>query len=180
MSTTRAMERQYSPVAKFLHWVVAACVIFIIPAGILMVNVDLPDSLRNNIYSLHKAFGVLILALMAARIGYRLTAGAPPTPDVLTPTQYAVSRAVHFTLYLLLVAMPILGWAGTSAFPAPVPFFGLFELPALVGKDRELSELLLTIHSYLGFFLAGLAVLHIGAALYHGLVRRDGVLSRMI
>jgi cytochrome b561 len=87
---------------------------------------------------------------------------------------------VHVTLYVLLIAMPLLGWAGTSAFPAPVPFFGLFEMPALVGEDRELSKLLLWIHGYLGFFLAGVAVLHIGAGLYHGIVRRDGVLSRMI
>lgn len=180
MATATAVEREYSALAKLLHWVIAVCVIFMIPAGIAMVNLDLSDALRNNLYSLHKAFGVLILALMAARVGYRLTFGAPPASGVLTPTQYVVSRIVHFTLYVLLIVMPILGWAGTSAFPAPVPFFGLFEMPALLGKDRALSELLLTIHGYLGFFLAGVVVLHIGAGLYHGIVRRDGVLSRMI
>ncbi len=180
MATATAVERDYSLAAKFLHWAVAACVIFLIPSGILMVNVDLADALRNDLYSLHKAFGVLVLALMAMRVGYRLTLGAPAASGVLTPAQYVVSRIVHVTLYLLLIAMPILGWAGTSAFPAPVPFFGLFELPALIGPDRELSKQLLTIHSYLGFFLAGVAVLHIAAGLYHGIVRRDGVLSRMI
>jgi len=180
MATATAVERDYSLVAKFFHWAVAACVIFLIPSGILMVNVDLSRALTNDLYSLHKAFGVLVLALMAMRIGYRLTAGAPAASGALTPTQYLVSRIVHATLYVLLIAMPLLGWAGTSAFPAPVPFFGLFELPALVGEDRELSELLLWIHGYLGFFLAGVAVLHIGAGLYHGIVRRDGVLSRMI
>lgn len=180
MATATAVERDYSLVAKLFHWLVAACVIFIIPVGILMVNVDLPDATRNNLYSLHKAFGVLILALMAMRIGYRLTAGAPPASGVLTPTQYVVSRIVHFTLYVLLIAMPILGWAGTSAFPAPVPFFGLFEMPALLDKDRELSKLLLSIHGYMGFFLTGVVILHIAAGIYHGFVRRDGVLSRMI
>ncbi len=180
MATATAVERDYSLAAKFFHWAVAACVIFLIPSGILMVNFDLADALRNDLYSLHKAFGVLVLALMAMRIGYRLTAGAPPASGTLTPAQYVVSRIVHVTLYLLLIAMPLLGWAGTSAFPAPVPFFGLFEMPALVGEDRELSKLLLWIHSYLGFFLAGVAVLHIAAGLYHGIVRRDGVLSRMI
>jgi len=180
MATATAVERDYSLVAKLLHWVIAVCVILIIPAGILMVNVELSDALRNDLYSLHKAFGILILALMAVRVGYRLTIGAPAASGALTPAQYLISRIVHFTLYALLIVMPILGWAGTSAFPAPVPFFGLFEMPALVGEDRELSKLLLWIHGYMGFFLAGVAVLHIAAGLYHGLVRRDGVLSRMI
>ncbi len=180
MATATAVERDYSPIAKLLHWLVAACVIFIIPAGIVMVNVELSDAVRNNLYSLHKAFGILILGLMAVRIGYRLTFGAPAASGALTPTQYVVSRIVHFTLYVLLIAMPILGWAGTSAFPAPVPFFGLFEMPALLGEDRELSKQLLAIHGYMGFFLAGVAVLHIAAGIYHGFIRRDGVLSRMI
>jgi cytochrome b561 len=180
MATGTAIERDYSAFAKLLHWLVAACVIFTIPIGIAIVNLDLATPLRNDLYSLHKAVGVLILALMAMRIGYRLTAGAPPASGALTPTQYVVSRIVHVTLYVLLIAMPILGWAGTSAFPAPVPFFGLFEMPALIGPDRELSKQLLAIHGYMGFFLTGVALLHIGAGLYHGLVRRDGVLSRMI
>lgn len=179
MVTVTQVERDYSIIAKLLHWLVAVCVIFMIPAGIVMVNVELADSVRNNLYSLHKAFGVLVLGLMAVRVGYRLTFGAPSASGVLTPTQYLVSRVVHVTLYVLLIAMPVLGWAGTSAFPAPVPFFGLFEMPALVGEDRELSELLLWIHGYLGFFLTGVAVLHISAGLYHGFVRRDGVLGRM-
>lgn len=180
MATATAVERDYSVIAKFLHWVIAACVIFIIPAGIVMVNLDLSDALRNNLYNLHRSFGVLVLALMAARVGYRLSMGAPPPSGALTPTQRVVSRIVHTGLYILLIAMPLIGWIGTSAYPATISVFGLFDMPALVGKDRELSELLLTIHGYLGFFLAGVIVLHIGAALYHGLIRRDGVLSRMI
>jgi len=180
MATATAVNREYSLIAKLLHWVIAACVIFTIPIGIAMVNFDLSRGLTNDLYSLHKALGILILALMAMRIGYRLTAGAPPASGALTPAQYIVSRIVHFTLYVLLIAMPVLGWAGTSAFPAPVPFFGLFEMPALLDKDRELSKLLLSIHGYMGFFLTGVAILHIAAGLYHGIVRRDGVLSRMI
>jgi len=180
MAMATAVDRDYSLAAKFLHWAVAACVIFLIPSGILMVNVDLSRALTNNLYDLHKSFGVVVLALMAMRVGYRLTLGAPAASGVLTPAQFVVSRIVHFTLYVLLVAMPLLGWAGTSAFPAPVPVFGLFEMPALVGEDRELSKLLLWIHGYMGFFLAGVATLHIAAGLYHGIVRRDGVLTRMI
>jgi cytochrome b561 len=180
MATATAVERDYSVIAKLLHWLVAACVIFTIPVGIAMVNLDLSQALTNELYSLHKAFGVLILALMAMRIGYRLTAGAPAASGALTPAQYVVSRIVHATLYVLLIVMPILGWAGTSAFPAPVPFFGLFEMPALIGENRELSKQLLRIHGYMGFFLTGVAILHIGAGLYHGIIRRDGVLSRMI
>ncbi|MFP3921966.1 MAG: cytochrome b [Dichotomicrobium sp.] len=179
MATATAVDRDYSLPAKLLHWVIAACVIFIIPAGIVMVNLE-SGPLQDQLFNLHRSFGALVLALMAVRVGYRLTFGAPPASGVLTPAQYVISRIVHTGLYVLLIAQPIIGWVGTSAYPAPISFFGLFDLPALVGKNRELSETLLSIHGYLGFLIAAVVILHIAAALYHGIVRRDGVLSRMI
>lgn len=179
MATATAVDRDYSLPAKLLHWVIAACVIFIIPAGIVMVNLE-SGPLQNQLFDLHRSFGALVLALMAVRVGYRLTFGAPPASGVLTPAQYVISRIVHTGLYVLLIAQPIIGWVGTSAYPATISVFGLFDLPALVGKDRELSETLLSIHGYLGFLIAAMVILHIAAALYHGIVRRDGVLSRML
>ena len=87
---------------------------------------------------------------------------------------------LHRLLYVLLFAMPLLGWAGTSAFPAKIMVFGLFELPPLVEPDRALSELLLGIHWRLAFVLCALIVGHVGAALYHHFVRKDRILMRMI
>jgi cytochrome b561 len=82
-------------------------------------------------------------------------------------------------LYALILSMPILGWAATSAYPAPIPFFGLLDVPPLIGADRALSEQLFAVHAIMGKIILGIVLIHIGAALHHGLSRRDGVLRRM-
>jgi cytochrome b561 len=177
---TVAMERSdYSLFAKLLHWSIAAMVVFIIPAGIVMLNIGRGD-LQNQLFDLHRSFGILVLTLMMIRVGYRLTFGAPAAAAVLTPLQYQLSRAAHLGMYVLLIATPLIGWIGTSAYPATVNVFGLFAMPHLVGPDRALSETLLAIHGYMGIALGVIALIHIGAALYHGFIRRDGVLSRML
>src|SRR5262249_26148011 len=94
------------------------------------------------------------------------------------------ARGVHWALYALLVIQSVIGWIGTSAYPAPVPFFGLyfglFEMPQIWWEDRQLSNRLLTAHLWIGIFVAILLVAHIGAALRHHLVRRDEILLRML
>ena len=87
---------------------------------------------------------------------------------------------MHLALYGLLIAQPIIGWFATSAYGAQISFFGLFTLPALVEKDESLSKPLFQVHELIGFIIAGLLVMHIGAALYHYFIRRDGVLQRML
>lgn len=177
---TAAVQRSgYSAIAKLLHWLIAAMVVFIIPAGIAMVNIG-QGALQNQLFDLHRSFGIVVLSLMLIRVGYRLTFGAPAAAAVLTPLQYQISRIAHFSMYVLLVATPLIGWIGTSAYPATVNVFGLFAMPHLIGPDRALSETLLAIHGYMGFALGVIVIVHIGAALYHGLIRRDGVLSRML
>jgi cytochrome b561 len=87
---------------------------------------------------------------------------------------------MHRLLYVMLFAMPLLGWAGTSAFPATITVFGLFELPPLVGPDRELSALLLGLHWRLAFVLCVMIAGHVSAALYHHFVIKDETLKRML
>jgi cytochrome b561 len=72
------------------------------------------------------------------------------------------------------------GWIATSAYPAPVPFFGLFEMPPIWWADRALSERLFAVHLGIGIVMAGLMTAHIGAALFHHFVAKDQVLDRMI
>jgi cytochrome b561 len=83
-------------------------------------------------------------------------------------------------LYTLLIVQPFLGWFGTSAYPAPIIVFGLFELPPIWHEDRPLSDKVLTVHAVVGLAIATLVAMHIAAALYHHFVRRDGVLTRMV
>jgi cytochrome b561 len=79
-----------------------------------------------------------------------------------------------------LIVQPFLGWIGTSAYPAPIVVFGLFELPPIWHEDRAFSGRVLFVHSLVGLTIAILLAAHIGAALHHHFVRRDGILTRMI
>lgn len=169
----------YSPAAKAFHWGTALAVVIVIPLALAMVRVE-SGPLQNRLYDLHRSFGVLILILMAARLAWRLFRPAPPVVGGLPAWQVAAARISHWTLYAVLLAMPMLGWAGTSAFGAPITVFGLFEWPALLDKDQDLAGTLLAIHRWLGFGLCGLLALHAGAALHHHFIRRDETLMRML
>lgn len=177
--TTTPLRTEYSGFHKFLHWAVAVCVIFMIPAGFIMGSLPQGD-LQNTVYNLHKATGLLVLGLMLVRLANRLIAGAPPSEPSITTFQRIASHSVHGSLYVLLLAQPLLGWAANSYYGAVTPFFGLFEIPAAAVKDEALAERLFGAHNLIGFAIAGLIIVHIGAALYHYFVRRDGVLQRML
>ena len=169
---------RYTLVQKVLHWIIALAVIGALGAGAALDWLG-NGALKNQMYALHKATGMLILGLMIARVAVRLVFGAPPLPPEVPAWQRMAASASHFLLYALILAMPVVGWAATSAFPAPIPFFGLFDVPPLIGADRDLSKQLFRIHGVMGKAILALVLIHIGAALHHGLIEKDGVLRRM-
>jgi len=178
MAEQQAFER-YSGFARLMHWLVAVMIFGSIAAGLIMVNLK-PGDLQNQLYSTHKAFGIVILAFVAVRVLYRLINGAPRPEPSLSPLKRFVSQATHYALYALLIAMPILGWAGTSAFGAPVPIFGLFDMPPLIAKDQELAKQIFQWHKLGAYTMAALVIIHAGAALHHHFVLKDNVLRRML
>ena len=169
---------RYTLVQKLLHWLIALCVI-----GALAVGASLDwlenGAFKNGLYDLHKATGMLILGLMLLRLVARIVFGAPPLPPDVPSWQRTAAAGSHLMLYVLILLMPVVGWAATSAFPAPIPFFGLFDVPPLIGADRDLSKQLFAIHHWMGITILALVALHIGAALHHEIVKKDGVLRRM-
>ena len=169
----------YSGLAKILHWSVALAVLATLLIGVAMVRVG-EGPLQNGLYFVHKSLGVPIFLLMAWRIAYRLTAGAPAAEPGLARWQRAASSAVHGLLYVLLLAMPVLGYLALSAFGAATPVFGLFDLPPVLAKDPALADRLFALHRWTGFAVAGLAAAHIGGALQHHFIHKDGVLRRML
>jgi cytochrome b561 len=176
---TPILREEYTGTAKFFHWTVAACVLITIPLGLVMGS--LPEGPAMNAgYTVHKSLGVLILMLMILRLGYRLMVGWPAPEPTITAAQRIASHAVHNLLYVLLIAQGLLGWYANSVYGAATPFFGLFELPSLAAKDEPFAEKLFAVHEAIGITIAGLLVVHIGAALYHYFIRRDGVLQRML
>lgn len=176
--TERHDAGRYRPPARLLHWLVALIVLGMIPVGITMGRLD-GGPLQDWLFFLHEAFGFTVFVLVLVRLAYRITHTPPPLPPSVPRWQQMAAGAVHTALYVLLIAQPIVGWLGANAFGATVSIFGLFDLPMLLAKNEPLAKSILTVHDFVGFAIAGLLVIHIGAALTHGLVQKDGVLQRM-
>jgi cytochrome b561 len=179
MTDMTAAAPGYTLTARVLHWTVATLVLLMIPLGIVIAN-EWGGPAQQFLYNLHKSIGATLLPLVVIRLLYRLTHPAPPLPSGIPAIQQFAAHATHWALYVLILLQPIVGYIMTSAYPAPVPFFGLFNLPSIWPENRALSEQLSVVHLYLGVAIAVVAAVHIGAALFHHFVRKDRVLMRMI
>jgi cytochrome b561 len=169
----------YSVTARVLHWIVAVFVLTQVPLGIVIVN-KWGGEIQEALYDLHKSIGAVLVPLIFIRVIYRLMNSPAPLPKEVPQLQQVAARATHRTLYGLLVLQPMIGWIATSAYPAPVPVFGLFNMPLIWPENRELSGQLFVVHRWLGIVIAIVAAIHIGAALYHHFVQKDRVLMRMV
>ena len=170
----------YTATARVLHWVIAVMVLVMVPLGIVITN-EWGGPMQQPLYNLQESLGAVLLPLVVVRLIWRLANPPLPLPaDIPAASQQAAAHTVHWTLYALLLVQPLLGWIATSAYPAPVPVFGLFELPRIWGEDRALSERLFAVHRWVGIALGVVALGHIGAALQHHFLRRDRILMRMI
>jgi len=176
---------RYTLLQRLLHWIVAVLVIGVLGVGLTLgflgfegAKQAFGETATNVLYNLHKTFGVIVLALMTLRLIARLTLGRPEYAPPLPRLNRVASAIVHGLLYVALLAQPMLGWAATAAGGFPVEFFNA-KLPALIGKDEALSELLYAIHGGVGWLILALIAVHVGAALMHAYVKRDTVMQRM-
>ncbi len=177
-------KHRFSLVQRLLHWLLAAIVVCVLAVGLtLMVlgyqgSVDsFGQAVTDTLYKYHKTFGILVLLLMLLRAGLRWWLPVPAYQPPLSPLEQTLSHLVHISFYLLLIAMPIVGWLATAAGGYPIQFFEL-ELPRLIGKNEELSETLFNLHGLAGLLLLALILLHIAAGVRHWL-RKDGVMRRI-
>jgi cytochrome b561 len=180
VSNARARLLGYPASAKLMHWLVAVAVVTLLCTGPVMKRLVPEGPLRESLYNFHEALGALVLIVMVARLARRLAFGVPPPDPILSPFERRASLAAQHALYLLLFVVPLLGWAGTNAYGDPVNVFGLFTFPTIMGKDQPLSDRIFVWHLAGGVLVAAIVVLHAAGALYHGLVKRDGVLGRML
>ncbi len=175
------MERHitgYSVMGKAYHWLMALLVFIMVPMGLVMADLQ-PGALQNAFFFYHKSIGILLFVLVVLRLLQHWITPPPPPPVSLAPPLRIVSRTVHGLLYLVLILNPILGWIGLSLYGAPIPFFGLFDLPSLTEQNRANAEGVLDFHETIGVIFAWLVGLHILGALYHGIIARDGIAERM-
>lgn len=173
------MDERYRPSIQLLHWLIALTVIGLLIVG-LILRFDLaPKPVRPALGFLHMSFGLSVLGLMVIRVFIRRRAGVPPLPDTISP---AIRRAAHATqmlFYVLLVAMPVFGVLFVEAHGKPVPFFGLFTLPAFAGKNEGVEEVFEFLHFWGGMTVIALLLLHVGGAMRHEM-RGEPIVSRML
>ena len=169
----------YTPTAISLHWLIVALLIGQFTFAWTMPHIG-RDTPVTTLISLHFTFGVMILAVAIVRLVWRASHGEPAPEDGLPAWQTASARIVHWLLYLLLFVLPVLGWINASWRGMPIVMFGL-ELPMLVAKRAPGWQWTGDVHVVLSnYLLLALVGLHVAAALYHYLIRRDGVLQRML
>jgi len=173
---------RYHLLARVLHALLGLLLVGMFAVGLYMA--DLPFSpLRLKLYNWHKWAGVVVLTLSLVRLLWRLASPPPALPttvfNAMAPWQRRAHGAAHLGLYVLFFSVPLLGWAYSSASGFPLMVFGVWPLPDWVPVNETLAGLLKPAHRYAAYALAGLVAVHVGAALKHHFVDRDGLLSRM-
>jgi cytochrome b561 len=181
-TVTALPPRRYHPLSIALHWLLAIGIVGAFGVGLYMA--DLPFSpTRLKLYNWHKWAGVTILSLSALRLAWRLVQRPPALPkriqNAMPGWQTTAFHATHHLMYLLFFAVPLTGWAYSSAAGFPIVWFGVLPLPDFVPVDKALAEMIKPVHALSAFALAALVVAHVGAALKHQFIDRDRLLGRM-
>ncbi len=170
---------RYTRTAVALHWLIALLIFGVFPLGVYMSDLPLsPDKLR--LYSYHKWIGMSVLLLAVLRLLWRLRYPPPPLLPGMPRWQEIAAHAVHHSLYLLVLAVPLSGWLMSSALGFSVVWFGVLPLPDLIAKDKPLGDALKAVHESLNYALLLLVLAHVGGALKHQFMDRDGTLARML
>jgi cytochrome b561 len=169
--------QRFTPLQRLLHWLMAFCILAMLFIGVGMVSTVAPKYL--TLVSIHKPLGIAILVLALIRLAVRLRYGAPLLPADLPEPMRLAAHLSHYALYILMIAMPLLGWSMLSAAAYPIVLYGSVRLPPILPQSDSLHTLLWNAHFYLAFLFFALILMHFAAALFHALVRRDGVFETM-
>jgi cytochrome b561 len=182
-----ASPTRYNGVAIAIHWLTAVAIVTQFALGWTMISLRPPSYLHFTLHQWHKSIGITILALSVLRLLWRLLHRQPPLPATMPTWEKRVAKLSHVTLYVLLIALPISGWAVVSASPLNIPtlLYGVLPLPHLpvladLPDEREAQDSLKALHEIGGWILALLLAGHVTAALRHHFLLRDDVLVRML
>jgi cytochrome b561 len=172
------MATHYTRTAVGLHWLIAGLVLAALFMGWTMTSMEFSPG-KLKLYNYHKWIGVTVLSLAVLRIVWRLTHHAPPL-EIMPRWRQTAVHASHGMLYLLMLTVPLSGWAYSNASGYSIVYLGKLPLPDLVDKDKALAEQLLQVHHVLAMVFAGFVLLHVLAALQHHFIHKDGTLRRML
>lgn len=178
---------RYGMVAILLHWLIAGIIFIQLWIGFWMEDLAKGSFDRFQALQWHKSVGLTILILSVGRLAWRLMNPAPPAPPHMKPAERRLAGAAHVGLYILMITVPLAGWATVSASPLGLPttLYGVIDWPHIPmlanAADKEAAEHLMhEIHEVLVFSLIGLFLLHILAAVRHQYLLKDNVVARML
>lgn len=183
---TRHSSR-YSHMAMLLHWIIAAMILINLVLGWRMSF--LTGMAQFDMFQLHKSVGITVLVLTAARLIWRLTHPAPALPRTMARWERFGAHATHWFFYLMMIGMPLTGWAMVSVSPWNIPTLLWHWIPwphiavlhdLTPARKAGVEAATGSIHLYLAFGGATLIALHVAAALKHQFITKDGVLGRMV
>jgi cytochrome b561 len=172
-----SVSPRFSLPSRLMHWLMAVLIV-----AMLFIGVGMAASVSQRyslLVSIHKPLGMVILVLVAIRFANRLFNNPPPLPANLPLIQRLAAHASHMVLYVLMFVMPLLGWSMLSAEGYPIVLFGSWQLPPILPQQEAVYAVLRRSHTILAYVLFVTVMMHLAAALYHGLIRRDGVLESM-
>ncbi|HEY3889093.1 MAG TPA: cytochrome b [Caulobacteraceae bacterium] len=174
------MQLRYSRTNQALHWVTALCMFAILPLAWVMTNARQGTPFSEALFNWHKTLGAIVLLVTIWRLGWRFIDGPPPYPPIIAAWERALSRTAYWLFFFILLWMPITGFLTSSYGGHAVKLFNLIPTPLLLPKDKGLSELFATLHGLGQWAVYALILAHLGAVAFHLIVRRDGVLGRML
>ena len=176
-STRSTRPTHFALPQRVLHWLMAACILTMLFIGVGMVSTI--SSKYLTLVQIHKPLGIAILTLALIRLLLRFYYGSPALPaDLPIPIKLAAESSMVI-FYVLMIAMPLIGWAMLSAAAYPVVLFGSVHLPSITPLSPSLHTLLWHAHYYLAFLFFAVILGHVGAILFHKLIRNDDVFETM-
>jgi cytochrome b561 len=173
-------ETAYDPITRALHWLNALLAVTAIALAYGISGTPRHSAAREWLLMLHGSVGIAILATVLAWGGWRLRHRAPPLSPVLTRIEIVLAHATQAALFLLFVTMPLSGYTILAAAGQAVSFFGIVAIPPLVPQSGQLAQAAVALHLTGEFLIYGLLALHVGAALTHAFIRRNGIFERML
>lgn len=173
-------ESSYGAVSKVVHWVIALCIIFLIWLGWWMVDLSFYSSWYYTAPKLHKALGIVVFLLAAAKLVWHTVSPPPGLQKELSGLEKAGAKIAHFLLLASMFVIPVTGYLQTTVKGEGVSMFGLFDLPALYRSSESLRDLAIDVHYYFSYILVAVIAAHAGAALKHQFIDKKQTLRRII
>ncbi len=175
------MAYRYPPLARWMHWLTAALVLTMVVLGVWMTYFEPKDeAFKFLLYDVHQSIGVVVFLLVLLRLLRRLANPPAPLPRHVPAHFRFAAHGNHALLYAVLLIQPVIGFLDTNAWGFPLVWARLVPIPSPIGKNDAWAPILSDLHWYGAALLVLLIGAHLCGAFYHGVIRRDGVVQRML